>query len=158
MPVILCHPVFPAGRRKTIRPGAVVAWHGNDIHLVQTGLWRDDSTVRWERLGEDETTALLHAREDAERHARLEQEFSAHIGANEYLCWIGKQPPYSAPNYYFLSTQEMARVGVTQVSTCAGLCRHGRLRCRPAHHVCRFAAAARPATGRTGKRPGTGTG
>jgi hypothetical protein len=112
--------VFPAGRRRIIRPGAVVAWHGNYNHLVQTGLWRDDIAARTETRGEDAATARTRAREEAERLARLERDFFARIGVDEYLCWIGKQPPYSVPNYYFLSAGDMARFGLTDVSTPPG--------------------------------------
>lgn len=38
--------VFPAGRNKFIREGAVVAWHGNYHHLAATGLWTDDINSR----------------------------------------------------------------------------------------------------------------
>ncbi len=107
--------VFSAGRHKTIRPGAVVAWHGNYNHLVQTGLWQDDIAARRERTGEDALTARQRVHAEAVRLARLEQDFFARIGVDEYLCWIGKQPPYSVANYYFLSTDDMARFGVQDV-------------------------------------------
>lgn len=109
--------VFPAGHRKSIAPGAIVAWHGNYHHLQQTGLWRDDIAVRMERHGEDAATAEMQARELVDRLASLEQDFFAHIGVNEFICWIGKLPPYSAPNYYFLSRKDMARFGVSNVQT-----------------------------------------
>jgi len=112
--------VFPAGRRKTIGPGAIVAWHGNYIHLKQTGLWRDDIAARMERHGEDAATAEVHVREEVDRLVRLERDFFARVGVNEYLCWVGKMPPYKAPDYYFLSRQDMARFGVSQVQTMPG--------------------------------------
>jgi hypothetical protein len=109
--------VFPAGSRKIIHPGAVVAWHGNYNHLVQTGLWQDDIARRMERLGEDAATARRHARTQAGRLARLERAFFERIGIDEYLCWIGKQPPYDVPNYFFLPARDMARFGITKVRT-----------------------------------------
>ncbi|MGB5473448.1 MAG: hypothetical protein WBQ78_08215 [Gammaproteobacteria bacterium] len=109
--------VFPAGKHKTIHPGAVVAWHGNYNHLVRTGLWQDDIAGRMERLGEDDATARQHVRTQAERLAHLERDFFERIGVDEYLCWIGKQPPYKVTNYYFLSARDMARFGVTKVRT-----------------------------------------
>lgn len=112
--------VFPAGHHKSIGAGAIVAWHGNYHHLSQTGRWRDDIAGRMERYGEDTATAKIHVREEVERLVRLERNFFAHIGVNEYLCWIGKMPPYNAPNYYFLSGQDMARFGVTHVQTLPG--------------------------------------
>ncbi len=107
--------VFTAARRKTIHPGAVVAWHGNYNHLVQTGLWQDDIAARMQRHGEDAATARQRARAEAERLARLEQDFFTRIGVDEYLCWVGKMPPYRVANYYFLSAADMARFGVTRV-------------------------------------------
>jgi hypothetical protein len=108
--------VFPAGRNKRIRPGAVVAWHGNYTHLLETGLWRDDIAARMEHHGEDAATARTRAHAQAQRLARLEQAFFARIGVDGYLCWIGKMPPYSVPNYYFLSVPDMTRFGVNHVS------------------------------------------
>ena len=112
--------VFPAGRHKSIGSGAIVAWHGNYNHLKQTGLWRDDIAARMERHGEDAATAEVHVREQVGRLVRLERDFFARIGVNEYLCWVGKMPPYNAPDYYFLSRQDMARFGVSQVQTPPG--------------------------------------
>jgi hypothetical protein len=107
--------VFPAGRHKSIGAGAVVAWHGNYNHLKQTGLWQDDIAARMERHGEDAVTARRQVREEMERLVGLERDFFTHIGVDEYLCWIGKMPPHNAPNYYFLSRQDMARFGVNRV-------------------------------------------
>jgi len=84
--------VFPAGQRKSIAPGAIVAWHGNYHHLQQTGLWRDDIAPRMARHGEDAATAEVHVRELVDRLVNLERDFFAHIGVNEFICWIGKLP------------------------------------------------------------------
>ena len=70
----------------------------------------------WPRL----CTAKIQLREDVERLVGLENDFFARIGVNEYLCWIGKAPPYNAPNYYFLSREDMAHFGVTHVQTPPG--------------------------------------
>jgi hypothetical protein len=112
--------VFTAGDKKSIREGAIVDWHGNYNHLKQSGLWQDDIAGRMERYGEDAETAKSHAREEMSRLVRLEREFFTRIGVDEYICWFGKVPPYSAPNYYFLSKQDMARFGVTHVQTPPG--------------------------------------
>jgi len=112
--------VFPAGVRKTIRSGAVVAWHGNYRHLKETGLWTDEVAHRMEAYGEDEETARRRARERVGRLVRLERGFFARIGVDEYVCWIGKMPPYNAPNYYFLSRDDMARFGIRDVHTSPG--------------------------------------
>jgi hypothetical protein len=55
-----------------------------------------------------------------ERLVGLERDFFARIGVDEFLCWVGKVPPYKAPNYYFLSGQDMARFGVSRVQTPPG--------------------------------------
>ncbi len=112
--------VFTAGQHKSIGEGAVVAWHGNYNHLKQTGLWQDDVAGRIEGYGEDTATATAHVREEVDRLVRLERDFFARISVNEYLCWIGKMPPYNAPDYYFLSRQDMARFGATHVRTPPG--------------------------------------
>lgn len=112
--------VFPAGRHKFIGEGAVVAWHGNYHHLEQTGLWEDEVAGRMERHGEDAATARAQVRGEVDRLVRLEQDFFARIGVDEYLCWVGKMPPYNVPDYYFLSARDMARFGVTHVHTPSG--------------------------------------
>ena len=112
--------VFPAGRNKFIREGGVVAWHGNYHHLAETGLWTDDVDFRMERTGEDYETAKRHIHEQVGRLVQLERDFFHRIGVDQYLCWVGKRPPYIAPNYYYLSTRDMARFGVTHVHTPPG--------------------------------------
>jgi len=107
--------VFPAGRRKLIRPGAIVAWHGNYRHLQETGLWRDEVATRMRRDGEDEQTATRQVETQVDRLAGLEHGFFTRIGVDDRVCWIGKQPPYNVPDYYFLSTADMARFGVDRV-------------------------------------------
>ncbi len=107
--------VFPAARRKEIRPGAIVAWHGNYHHLAETGLWRDDVALRMRRDGEDEQTATRYVQAQMARLVALERDFFARIGVDEQVCWIGKQPPYHVPDYYFLSVVDMARFGITGV-------------------------------------------
>lgn len=107
--------VFTAARHKTVRPGAVVAWHGNFHHLDATGLWRDDVAARVAD-GEREEVARREIRALVERLVGLEKAFFNKIGVDQYLCWVGKQPPYSVPYYYFLSAADMRRFGVDNVS------------------------------------------
>jgi hypothetical protein len=112
--------VFPAGRHKVIRPGAVVAWHGNYHHLARTGLWKDDVARRIARDGEDPETARRKVKAQVERLVRLERAFFRRIGVDQYVCWVGKVPPYNLPNYYFLSKRDMARFGITDVEVPPG--------------------------------------
>ncbi len=107
--------VFPAGRNKVIRPGAVVAWHGSYRHLVETGQWRDDARARMERHGEDQATAGTRARAAARRLAALEDAFFEDIGVDGHLAWVAKMPPYRVPDYYTLPVADMARFGVTGI-------------------------------------------
>jgi hypothetical protein len=112
--------VFPAARQKEIRPGAVVAWHGNYHHLAHTGLWRDDVVLRMQRDGEDRETATRYVQSQVARLVALERDFFARIGVDEQVCWIGKQPPYNVADYYFLSAADMARFGISRVQVPAG--------------------------------------
>jgi hypothetical protein len=107
--------VFPAGRNKTILDGAMVAWHGNYHHLKATGLWLNDVSARMKHTGETLEQATQQVRQQMEHLVRLEHDFFAAIAVDQHLCWIGKMPPYNAPNYYYLSPQDMARFGLTQV-------------------------------------------
>jgi hypothetical protein len=109
--------VFPAAQHKTIDAGAIVAWHGNYRHLKETGLWQDDIHARMKRHGVNAAQAREQVLEEVERLIRLEFDFFERIGVNDYLCWVGKMPPYNAPNYFFMSSQDMARFGVTRVQT-----------------------------------------
>ena len=112
--------VFTAATRKIIRPGAVVGWHGNYRHLLETGLWREDAAARMARRGEDRATALKRARAFTEELVALEQDFFSKIKVDDYLCWIGKMPPYNVPDYYTLSIADMGRFGVGRVDAPSG--------------------------------------
>ena len=107
--------VFTAAARKIIRTGAVVAWHGNYHHLLRTGLWRDDVPSRMQRTGESRAVASQRVLELVQDLVKREKKFFATISVDQYLTWVGKMPPYSARNYYFLAPGDMARFGVRQV-------------------------------------------
>jgi hypothetical protein len=105
--------VFTAGRRKVIEKGAVVAWHGNYLHLKLSGEWREDIPKRMQRLGEDASTARAAVMAQMEKLVALETTFFERIGVAEQLCRIGKEAPYRVPNYYFLSGEAMAGFGLS---------------------------------------------
>lgn len=107
--------VFPAGRNKIIREDAIVAWHGNYRHLKVTGQWRDDIALRMKKYAEDRVTAERLVRKQVDRLVALEDAFFKDIGIDGYLCWVGKMPPYSVPDYYFLAPRDMARFGVDSI-------------------------------------------
>lgn len=108
--------LFTAAFRKTILPGAIVAWHGNYHHLKQTGLWKDDIQTRMKRTGENRVQARAHVLQQVNHLVKLEQSFFKEIGVDEKICWIGKMPPYNIRNYYFLSVSDMHRFGIRNVS------------------------------------------
>jgi hypothetical protein len=96
--------VFPAAHRKTLgRPGSV-AWHGNMAHVLylqQTG------QASWSE------SQLRSARDLATREA----EFFRRIGVDGFVCWFAKIAPYNVDDFYYLSTEDMARFGIHDVST-----------------------------------------
>ncbi|MGB2682598.1 MAG: hypothetical protein WBE39_14930 [Candidatus Competibacter sp.] len=99
--------VFPAGATKIISGLGVVAWHGNMSHLLHlhaSGVKTLDSS----KLAE------------VQRLAKLENEFFASIGLNQFICWFGKISPYNVRNLYFLSTNDMARFGLANVNVRPG--------------------------------------
>lgn len=104
--------VFPAGQKKIIQPGAIVAWHGNYHHLQATGLWREEIARRRQKTGESLETATRYIQVQVESLVLLERQFFAEIGVDQKICWVGKMPPYNVPNYYFMSGQDMARFGL----------------------------------------------
>lgn len=108
--------VFPAGRHKRIRDGAVVAWHGNYHHLQATGLWSDDVESRMSRTGEDRDTATTRVAQQVATLVRQERDFFDLVGVDQRLCWDAKLPPYAVPYYFTLGVPDMERYGVRAVS------------------------------------------
>jgi hypothetical protein len=102
--VLICaNYVFPAGKTKTILPGALVAW-GGDAHKRSI---RANAGPGWEKP---------RAEEDA---------FFAAIGVNECLTRVGDDSALGGPTwkhwggwdgYFALSPADMARFGVTNVT------------------------------------------
>lgn len=95
--------VFPSGRKKFIVRGSVVAWHGSPAHLQHQdvqGRGSQDPAIR--RFNED--------------LARRDAEFMRSIGVDPHVSWFGKLPPFNVPNFYALTTADMASFGITQVS------------------------------------------
>lgn len=99
--------LFPAGRHKVISGPGVVAWHGNIQHLV----YLHESG---ERVMVQPTYEGLLAT------AKREADFFALVGVNPFICWFGKIAPFKVRNFYFLSVEDMARFGITDVTARAG--------------------------------------
>jgi hypothetical protein len=95
--------IFPAGRRKFISGTGIVGWHGNIRHLLylhETGGKRMSDTIV----------------KDLQRVTAMEAQFFQLIGVDEYVCWFAKIAPYNVHNLYFMSAEDMARFGITDVS------------------------------------------
>jgi len=118
--------VFTAGRRKIIKPGAVVAWHGTA--LEESGL--SDEEVRrsvtenfnaWpegdrEKANLEELIGKAIAQARQQRTERLGRhlEFFRKIGVDESVCRIGNEK-YGARDFFFLSVKDMGRFGISGV-------------------------------------------
>jgi len=90
--------VFTAGRKKTILPGAIVAWHGNSRQRsFEDQPSRDALTEIY--------AADVREREDA---------LFARVRVSECICRIGEER--GAPGFFTMSPADMARFGVTDVS------------------------------------------
>jgi hypothetical protein len=95
--------IFPAGRHKSIGAKGIVGWHGNLHHLLylhETGA---------------KPVAKAHLK-DLERVAAMESRFFEQIGVDEFVCWFAKIAPYNVHNLYFMSSDDMARFGIKDVS------------------------------------------
>jgi hypothetical protein len=113
--------IFPAARTKLIQPGAVVAWHGSarqrDL-MVELSQTIDE---RVEKLGlsadakERKRAQMRRATADYLRGAQLRQDaFFSRIGVDEYVTRIGNEE-YHVDGLYYLSVEDMARFGITNV-------------------------------------------
>ena len=95
--------VFPAGRHKILGRPDAVGWHGNMAHV----LWL--ARTRQARWSEEEMA-------QARVLARREAGFYARIGADGFICWFGKIPPYDIDEFYALSPADMKRFGIRAVT------------------------------------------
>ena len=113
--------VFPAGERKTILAGAVVAWHGSALQQS----FETESSLRkeLERSYKREKKTLSKEQEDVDlgklaanlQTLKVRQaEFFRKIGVDEYVTRIG-QEKFGAKGFYFLSVEDMARFGIKNV-------------------------------------------
>jgi hypothetical protein len=114
--------VFPSGRRKTILPGAVVAWHGSA--LQQSFQTEDKARKELEKSYRREHRQVSQEQEEKDvksfmsNLALLKQkqaDFYRKIGVDEYVTRVG-QEEYGAKGFYFLSVEDMSRFGITNVN------------------------------------------
>lgn len=94
--------IFPAGKRKTITPGAIVGWHGNVAHLAY--LDREDPRRSSELI-----------RQATLQTARREAAFFKAIGVDGFICWFAKLPPYNVRGTYALSRRDMEHFGLRDI-------------------------------------------
>jgi hypothetical protein len=113
--------IFPAGRRKIITPGAVVAWHGS---ATQPHL-RDESNLRRQVLegyaGMKRNVPDYQINREVKQYisyiddVRREQDgFYRTIKVDEYVTRIGIEE-YGIKGFFFLSVKDMNRFGITNI-------------------------------------------
>jgi hypothetical protein len=95
--------IFPAGARKVIGRPDAVAWHGNMAHVLHR---QETGQASWSEA----------AIEDARQLAAREARFFRRMAVDGFLCWFAKLEPYSVPGSYYLSTDDLARFGVRDVT------------------------------------------
>lgn len=114
--------IFPAGRRKIIRPGAVVAWHGSARQRNFQTERQLRARIREEHRRMNRRVTGEEVRRDAEQMMSYmtvvqekERAFYERIGVDEYVTRIGNER-YGARGFYFLSVEDMERFGIRNVS------------------------------------------
>ena len=114
--------IFTAGKKKIIRPGAIVAWHGNA--LQNGGDW-EKSFLRSiqeainglppkDREKVDTAKAMENAMEYIRECKRKQAAFFQEIGVDEYVCRVGNEE-YGARDFFILSVEDMERFGIKKI-------------------------------------------
>lgn len=108
--------VFPAGRRKVIAPGGVVAWHGS---ARQTNMPDQLETALTEARKQHPTLDVEEVRAEMSEYMRRvvarQDAFFARIGVSECVTRIG-QLRLGAPGLFTMSIADMARFGIAVAS------------------------------------------
>jgi hypothetical protein len=114
--------VFPAGRKKTILPSAVVAWHGSA--LQQSFQTEEGARKEMEKSYKREKKQVSKEQEEKDvkslmakfmLYKQKQAAFYQKIGVDEYVTRIG-QEEYGAKGFYFLSVEDMERFGIKNVT------------------------------------------
>lgn len=106
--------VFTAAARRSIGPGGLVLWHGNSLQKDMR---------EWRRCGRSTSSlsgreTLRNANDEYERvrateRERVELEFFASIGVDDYIARVGQEPRFYGN--FTLTVADMARFGVRDV-------------------------------------------
>lgn len=91
--------LFVAGKTKIISGRGVVGWHGNMHHL----LYLHESGQR---------TLKGPALDEVKKLVVAENAFFTSVNVDQFICWFGKLPPYSARNLYYLDAADMSHFGI----------------------------------------------
>lgn len=114
--------VFTAANKKTISDGALVVWHGS---AEQKNFREEQEKYRLllerqskgEKLSTEETADLLTKKtsyEYGEEQRRLQREFFASIGVDEYLTRLGQEPTPTG-SAWTVDLKTMKSFGVSNV-------------------------------------------
>jgi hypothetical protein len=112
--------IFPAGRRKVILPGAVVAWHGSATHRdksedqlrsVIIGRYKElkRPISEWE-INNEVRLYRFYLRDIKEK----QEEFYKKIEVDEYVTRIGNVE-YGVKGFFFMPVEDMAKFGIHNV-------------------------------------------
>ncbi|UCD67639.1 MAG: hypothetical protein JSW48_12520 [Betaproteobacteria bacterium] len=114
--------VFTAGRRKEIRSGAVVAWHGSakqpglleqlnelvEADIASRGLPPQERQREVRRARRANVKYLTGA-------IRKQDQFFYRVGVDEYVTRIGNDR-YGVRGFFYLSVEDMAEFGIQEVT------------------------------------------
>jgi hypothetical protein len=115
--------VFTAANKKTISDGALIVWHGS----AEQKNFREeqekyrlllDRQSKGETLSAEETAYLLSNKtryENGEEQRRLQREFFASIGVDEYLTRLGQEPTPTG-SAWTVDLKTMKAFGVSNVT------------------------------------------
>lgn len=114
--------IFPAGNKKTILPGGLVAWHGSIMQRdfqsesqlrakLKSAHKAAGKEVTYKELDEavKVTAALLTELKEKQK------TFYERIGVDEYVTRIGNEM-YKARGFYFISVADMEKFGIKNIS------------------------------------------
>ena len=118
--------VFTAGRRKRIRNGSIVAWHGSALQefgmsdkdvresVTETFNSLPESERKKQNLDDQIRRSIEQLREYRITSIKRQADFFKKIGVDEYICRIGNEK-YEARDFFVLSVKDMGRFGIDNV-------------------------------------------